>query len=81
MKETRKIYDRAFKEKAVLMSYERRIKCNLAYELGISKTQLYNWRKEYKKFGKGSFPGNGNRKKTTEELYLAEYENKLREIE
>jgi len=46
MKQTRKIYDRAFKEKAVQLSYERHNLSELARELGITAPQLYKWRKE-----------------------------------
>jgi transposase len=58
MKQSRKIYDRAFKEKVVQLSYERHNISELARELGIAP-QLYKWRKEYEEFGQGSFPGNG----------------------
>jgi transposase len=57
MKQSRKIYDRAFKEKAVQLSYERH-NIGIARELGITAPQLYKWRKEYEEFGQGSFPGN-----------------------
>jgi len=46
MKPSRKIYDRAFKEKAVQLSYERHNILELARELGITAPQLYKWRKE-----------------------------------
>jgi transposase len=36
MKQSRKIYDRAFKEKAVQLSYERHNISELARELGIT---------------------------------------------
>jgi transposase len=58
MKQSRKIYDRAFKEKVVQLSYERHNISELA-QLGITAPQLYIWRKEYEEFGQGSFPGNG----------------------
>ncbi len=41
MKKTRKIYDHLFKEKAVLLSYERHNISELARELGITAPQLY----------------------------------------
>jgi transposase len=50
MKQSRKIYDRAFK--AVQLSYERHNISELARELGITAPQLYKWRT---KFGQGSF--------------------------
>ena len=60
MKRERKIYDPAFKTKAVQLSNERTNVSELARELGIKVTLLYKWRKEYEEFGDGSFPGKGN---------------------
>ena len=56
MKQERKIYDPAFKSKAVELSNERSNISELARELGIKVTLLYKWRKEYEEFGEGSFP-------------------------
>lgn len=47
MKQVRKIYDKAFKEKAVQLSYDRTNISELARELGITAPQLYKWRKEF----------------------------------
>jgi transposase len=80
MKQSRKIYDRAFKEKAVQLSYERHNISELARELGITAPQLYKWRKEYEEFGQGSFPGNGKLKQTPEQEN-AELERKLKDAE
>ncbi|MFV8271292.1 transposase [Flavobacterium sp. GT2N3] len=55
MKEVRKIYDKAFKEKAVQLSYERTNLSKLAREFGVGAPQLYKWRKEFEDFGEGSF--------------------------
>ncbi|MFV8271518.1 transposase, partial [Flavobacterium sp. GT2N3] len=74
MKQVRKIYDRAFKEKAVQLSYERHNISELARELGVIAPQLYKWRKEYEEFGQGSFPGNGNLKQTPEQELISELE-------
>jgi transposase len=81
MKQSRKIYDRAFKEKAVQLSYERHNISELARELGITAPQLYKWRKEYEEFGQGSFPSNGNVKQTPEQERIAELEWKLKDAE
>ena len=81
MKQTRKIYDRAFKEKAVQLSYERHNISELARELGITAPQLYKWRKEFEEFGLESFPGNGKLKQTPEQQKIAELERKLRDSE
>ena len=64
MKQVRKIYDKAFKEKAVQLSYERTNISEFARELGVTAPQLYKWRKEFEEFGEGSFPGKGNLKLT-----------------
>lgn len=81
MKEPRKSYDRAFKEKAVQLSYERHNISELARELGITAPQLYKWRKEFEAFGPGSFPGNGKPKQTTEQEHIADLEKKLKDAE
>ena len=59
MKQVRKIHDKAFKEKAVQLSYERTNTSELVRELGVTAAQLYVWRKEFEEFGQGRFPGNG----------------------
>ncbi|MBF4519432.1 IS3 family transposase [Flavobacterium sp. ANB] len=54
-----KTYDRIFKENVVLLSYEKRTLKEFADELGIYPHYLTKWRKEYEKFGGGSFCGSG----------------------
>jgi transposase len=55
MKQSRKIYDRAFKEKAVQLSYERHNISELARELGITAPQLYSGVKSTKSLDKEVF--------------------------
>lgn len=74
MKQGRKIYDAAFKIKAVELSNDRSNLSELARELGIKVSLLYKWRKEYQQFGTGSFPGNGNLKLTPEQERIHELE-------
>lgn len=81
MKQVRKIYDKAFKEKAVQLGYERTNLSELARELGITAPQLYKWRKEFEKFGEGSFPGKGNLKLTPEQEKIHELEKRLKDAE
>lgn len=81
MKEARKIYDPAFKTKAVELSNERSNISELARELGIKVTLLYKWRKEYEEFGEGSFPGKGNFKLTPEQERIHELEKKLKDAD
>ena len=44
MKQSRKKYDREFKQKAVELSYARGNATEIAEELGIDKGLLYRWR-------------------------------------
>ena len=81
MKQERKIYDSAFKRKAVELSNERSNITELSRELGIRVTMLYKWRKDYDKFGVGSFPGKGILKQTPEQKTINELEAKLKEVE
>lgn len=81
MKQSRRIYDRAFKEKAVQLSYQRHNISQLARELGITAPQLHKWRKESEEFGKGSFPGNGKLKQTPEQERIADIERRLKDTE
>lgn len=81
MKQGRKIYDAAFKIRAVELSNDRSNLSELARELGIKVSLLYKWRKEYQQFGTGSFPGNGNLKLTPEQERIHELEEKLKDAE
>lgn len=81
MKRERRIYDSAFKVKAVQLSKERDNISELARELGIKATMLYKWRKEYEEFGEGSFPEKGNLKLTPEQEKIYELEKKLKDVE
>jgi transposase len=81
MTKTRKKYDKAFKEKAVELSKERKNLSELARELGIFPGQLYRWRKEEEEFKEGSFPGNGNLKQTAEQERITALEKRLKDAE
>ncbi|MBC7523285.1 MAG: transposase [Flavobacterium sp.] len=81
MKQERKIYDSAFKRKAVELSNERSNITELSRELVIRVTMLYKWRKDYDKFGVGSFPGKGILRQTPEQKTINELEAKLKEVD
>ena len=81
MTRERKIYDPAFKIKAVELSNERSNITELARELGIRVSMLYKWHKDYDKFRVGSFPGKGNLKQTPEQKIISDLEAKLKEAE
>lgn len=71
MKTIRKIYDTAFKEKAIELSNESSNITELARELAIRVKMLYKWRKDYERFGKGSFLGKGILKQTPEQKIIS----------
>lgn len=81
MTRERKIYDSAFKIKAVELSNERSNITGLSKELGIRVSMLYKWRKDYDKFGTGSFLGKGTLKQTPEQKIISNLEAKLKEAE
>ncbi|WP_431241296.1 transposase [Flavobacterium sp. P21] len=67
MKAIRKTYERDFKLKAVMLSYENGSLAQTAKDLQIHKNLLFLWRKECKELGTGSFPGYGYLKLNSEE--------------
>jgi len=77
MKHDRKIYDKAFKVKAVQLSYGRTNISEYGRDLGITAPQLYKWRKEFEEFGDGSFPGKGKLKLSPEQEKIHELEKRL----
>ncbi|MEJ5092462.1 transposase [Sphingobacterium faecium] len=81
MTKVRKKIDRTFKERAVELSKDRKNISKLVRELGVSAAQLYKWHKESEEFGIGSFPRNGNVKKTPEQERISILEKKLKDSE
>jgi transposase len=81
----KKNYDRAFKENAVKLSYERSNIAALARELGINSDMLHRWRKESSEFKEASFQGKGNPRLNDEQKEIhrlrKELANKEMEIE
>lgn len=76
-----KKYERTFKENAVKLSYEQN-KGQIAIfarELGITPDYLYKWRKDFEKFGLGSFCGRGHPKLTPEQAVITELERKIKD--
>jgi putative transposase len=76
-----KKYERTFKENAVKLSYERdkRQIANVARELGIAPDYLYKWRKDFQKFGAGSFSGSGHPLLTPEQKIIRNLEKKVKD--
>lgn len=78
-----KNYDRAFKVRAVKLSYKRgkgQI-ASIERELGITASCLYRWRQDFEKFGTGSFCGTGYLKLTPEQSTIANLEKKVKDSE
>lgn len=74
-------YEPTFKVNAVRLSYERgkgQLAC-LARELGIAPDYLYKWRKDFEKFGTGSFSGPGHPNLTPEQSVITELERKIKD--
>ncbi len=69
MQKSRK-YDKEFKINAVKLYRENgKQLVGIANNLGIPKSILYTWVREYKEHGEESFPGSGSIKPCNEELY------------
>lgn len=79
MKQTRRKYDRAFKQKAVELAKARGNVPEIALELGIKSDMLYRWRREFNKYQNNSFPGQGNPKMTDLERENARLKKELRD--
>lgn len=78
---TKRKYDRSFKERAVKLSYERSSITELASELGISPDRIYSWRSEFAKYGEVSFSGHGIERLSDEARRVKELEKKLKNAE
>jgi transposase len=76
--ETRKKYDKAFKERAVKLMSEGRKVGHLSEELGVPKNLLYRWKQEVASLSEGlRFSGNGNIRLTDEQRRIKELEQAL----
>jgi transposase len=81
MSETRKVYDKEFKVRAVRMSYETDRISDIAKQLGIRVELLYRWRAEMQQVESKQFPGHGNKVMTPEEAENAKLRKKLSDAE
>lgn len=65
---TRRQYDKAFKEEAVrLVTEGHRKVSSVARDLGIEANMLYRWKRELETGGMEAFPGKGKSGSTEEE--------------
>lgn len=68
MAKVQKTYTREFKEEAVrLVQSSGKSIAQVARELGISDTSIYQWRKELAEHGNEAFPGKGHQTALEEE--------------
>lgn len=83
MKRNRTKYDYAFKEKAVLLSYERSSSslAALEKELGLYTEALSSWRREYEKFNTADCKSNDYLKVNIERQRIRELEKKNKKSE
>jgi transposase len=80
MKETRKIYSKEFKQKAVELSHVRGNVQEIARELGVRAELIYRWQKEIKLNPELAFGGNGKKQLTEEQKELARLKRELADV-
>jgi transposase len=80
MAETRKVYGKEFKQKAVELSNVRENAREVATELGIRVELLYRWRAEMRSRPDLAFGGNGKKQLTVEQSKFAKLEKELADV-
>ena len=80
MAETRRVYGKEFKQKAVELSNVRGNIREVATELGIRVELLYRWRAEMRAGPDLAFSGNGKKQLTEEQRKLANLEKELADV-
>lgn len=78
MTKRRKNYDSRFKKEAVLLSYECGSISKVVEKLKLPVGLLYAWRREYKKYGIDSFPGEEKLGLGAEQTKVYKLENKIK---
>jgi transposase len=78
----RRVFNKEFKEQAVLLSEtSNKPVSEIAEDLGIRENMLWRWKKEFRKAGLRSFPGQGTRQEGTElEEKYRRLENELHTV-
>lgn len=77
MKKDCRVYDRNFKEKAVLLGYEIGLTKG-ARKLGINPPLMTRWRQEFVEFGTTSFCGRGNWRLNPKQTEFSKLKRKLK---
>jgi transposase InsO family protein/transposase-like protein len=76
-----RFFDSAFKENAVLSSYQTSNISQLERELHIPPRLLHSWRRTFEKFGSGCFSGKGSIRKNPEQENIDRLERKCHKAE
>jgi len=78
----RRQYTAEFKKEAVeLVTRENYTVAQAARSLGISRSMLDRWRRQYRECGQGAFPGTGHQIAEVEELRRLREENRRLKLE
>lgn len=80
MKESRKIYSKEFKQKAVELSNVRGNVQEIARELGINAELIYRWRREFGRNPSLAFSGNGKQQLSPQEQELKKLKKELADV-
>lgn len=72
-------YTEVFKEKAVALSHTNKTVKEVCEDLDVPLSVLSRWRREFREYGKNSFPGKGKPKLTDDQRKIVELQKKLRE--
>ena len=80
MKQTRKVYTKEFKLKAVELSNVRGNTQEVARDLGVKAELIYRWRKELSNSPDLAFSGNGNQQLTNEQKELKRLRRELSDV-
>jgi transposase len=80
MKQTRKVYSREFKLKAVELSNVRGNTQEVARDLNVKAELIYRWRKELANSPDLAFSGNGNAQLTEEQKELKRLRDELADV-
>ena len=78
----RRSYSNEFKRNAVALSeYPGRQVSEVAEKLGVTEQILTHWRREHRRRGELSFPGNGRQAFNEEQTRILELEKQLHDVE
>lgn len=80
MKETRKIYSKEFKQKAVELSNVRGSVQEISQELDVRSELIYRWRRELSRNPSLAFSGNGIKQLTEEQKELTRLKRELADV-